>query len=73
MAAPRFKNVYVRFWGEDTDELALIAVGDGQTVFDDNYPELDDRVFFYFDNDDEYRAAFTADPDANFYITKEAP
>lgn len=69
----KYKEVYIRMWGYDTDELATVAIGDGTApLISTELEEWDDRIFYYFENDDEYREFFTADPTQDFYITQEA-
>ena len=37
---------------------ADVVVGDGSVVYDDNYPEYDDRIFFYFTDEEEFQLSF---------------
>lgn len=69
----KYKQVYVRMWGYDTDELTTVAIGDGSAPLTaTELEEWDERIFYYFENDDEYRDFFTADPTRDFFITQES-
>jgi hypothetical protein len=37
---------------------ADVVVGDGTVVYDDGYPEYDDRIFFYFHDEEEFQLSF---------------
>jgi len=39
-------------------EEVIVVVGDGKTVFDENY-SFDARVYFYFDNAEQFELAKT--------------
>jgi hypothetical protein len=39
-------------------EEVIVVVGDGKTVFDENY-DFDARVYFYFDNEQQFELAKT--------------
>lgn len=53
----------------DTDEVTVV-IGDGSVVYDDNYP-FDARVYFYFDNQEQFEKAKTEIlDDINFQIIK---
>lgn len=41
-------------------EDVTVAIGDGKTVFDENYP-MDARVYFYFDDLDHFKRAHLAE------------
>jgi hypothetical protein len=44
-------------WFDDTEtHTADIVVGDGMTVYDENY-DYDQRIFFYFHDEAEYEEA----------------
>lgn len=46
-------------WVEDSDGRVFevdVAIGDGTQVFDSDY-EYDERIFFYFEDEHEYRIA----------------
>lgn len=54
------RTVLVR-WVEDPDDMPFetdVVVGDGTQVFDEDY-EYDERIFFYFQNAEEYKVAFS--------------
>jgi hypothetical protein len=36
---------------------ADVVVGDGSVEFDENYPEYDERIFFYFTDEAEFTLA----------------
>ncbi len=51
----------------DTDEVTVV-IGDGSVVYDENYP-YDPRVYFYFDNREQFELAKTGIiQDINFQI-----
>lgn len=50
------KSVIVSFDPDEPTEEVIIAIGDGKTKFDDNYP-FDPRVYFYFENKAQYDTA----------------
>jgi hypothetical protein len=53
----------------DTDEV-LVVIGNGSVVYDDNY-DYDPRVYFYFDNREQFELAKTKIiQDINFQIIK---
>lgn len=43
---------------EEQIHTADIVVGDGTIVYDAEYDEYDDRIFFYFYDEEEYKLAF---------------
>ena len=53
-------------------ENVIVGIGDGSTVFDDDF-EFDSRVYYYFADEAEYRAAAfgTEETDLPFIIIKE--
>jgi hypothetical protein len=64
------RTVVADFGGGETDEVDVV-VGDGKTVFDDNYP-FDARIYFYFTNQAEYeKAKVEFDEMIGFTIVKE--
>ena len=54
------RRVLVR-WLDDPDGMPFetdVVVGDGKVAFDSEY-EYDERIFFYFQNAEEYKVAFS--------------
>lgn len=47
-------------WKDDADQTytADVVVGDGSVIFDDQYPDYDERIFFYFQDEKEFQSAF---------------
>jgi hypothetical protein len=48
-------------WLVDPDNeiyTADVVVGDGNTTYDDKYPEYDERIFFYFHDEEEFQLSF---------------
>jgi hypothetical protein len=47
-------------WTDDADHTywADVVVGDGTVVFDDKYDAYDARIFFYFEDDEEFQNYF---------------
>lgn len=54
----RLVDVDVLVYGENEPESMTVGIGDGNVVFDDDYP-FDPRVFYYFEDDAEFERAFT--------------
>jgi hypothetical protein len=54
--AIRYEFVDILFNGYDDTESVLVGIGDGNTVFDDNFP-LDDKVFYYFHDEADFEKA----------------
>jgi hypothetical protein len=53
----------------DTDEV-VVVIGDGSVAYDENY-DYDPRVYFYFDNREQFELAKTRIlDDINFQIIK---
>jgi hypothetical protein len=55
------RTVLVR-WVEEPDGMPFetdVVVGDGSVIYDDKYPEYDERIFFYFQDAEEYKVAFS--------------
>ena len=47
-------------WTDDIDHTytADVVVGDGTIVYDDKYEGYDERIFFYFEDDNEFQNYF---------------
>lgn len=58
-AKEEFVDVLVTWDDEqtDTDEVTVV-IGDGSVVYDENYP-YDPRVYFYFENREQFELAKT--------------
>jgi hypothetical protein len=53
----------------DTDEV-VVAIGDGSVAYDEDFP-FDPRVYFYFDNREQFELAKTkVIEDINFQILR---
>lgn len=60
-------------WGKGTSEEQVdVVIGDGKTVFDEDFP-FDARIFFYFHDDAEFQKAKgkTILPDIGFRVLAE--
>ena len=52
-------------------EEVLLVIGDGNVVFDENFP-YDERVYFHFDNAQQYETAKTTMmDDVGFIVLRE--
>ena len=54
------RTVLIR-WVDEPDDMPFevdVVVGDGEVLFDEDY-EYDERIFFYFQNREEYKVAFS--------------
>jgi len=52
-------------------EEAILVIGDGSVVFDEDY-DYDPRVYFYFDNVEQYeKAKTTLMDDVGFIVLRE--
>lgn len=54
------RTVLIR-WVDEPDGMPFevdVVVGDGTQVFDEDY-EYDERIFFYFQDAEEYKLAFS--------------
>lgn len=58
--AIRYEFVDILFEGEDEPESTLVGIGDGKTIFDEDFPS-DGKVFYYFEDEAEFEEAH--DPD----------
>jgi hypothetical protein len=58
--AIRYENVEILFYGEESSETRLVGIGDGNTVFDENF-EFDDKVFYYFHDEADFAEAHNPD------------
>ena len=69
-----YKTVVINWYDEpeDTEMEVDVVIGDGKTVFDENFP-YDNRIFFYFHDKAEFESAKTDKPDAGveFRILRE--
>lgn len=69
-----YKTVVINWYDDpkDTEMEVDVVIGDGKTVFDENFP-YDARIFFYFHDNAEYESAKTDTPDAGveFRILRE--
>jgi hypothetical protein len=68
-ATEEFVDVLITWDTEqtDTDEV-VVAIGDGSVAYDEDYP-YDPRVYFYFDNREQFEKALTGIvEDINFQI-----
>ena len=65
----QYVDVLITWDKEQTDtEEVLVAIGDGSVAFDENYP-FDPRVYFYFENQEQFELAKTGIvEDINFQI-----
>jgi hypothetical protein len=54
--AIRYEDVEILFYGEESSESRLVGIGDGSTVFDENF-EFDDKVFYYFHDEADFEKA----------------
>ena len=55
-----FRDVVVQFMEDANDLLEVtVVVGDGVTVYDENF-EYDNRVFFYFQDEAEFAEAWNS-------------
>ncbi len=55
------RTVLVR-WLDDPDWMPFetdVVVGNGSIVYDEKYDAYDERIFFYFQNAEEYKVAFS--------------
>jgi hypothetical protein len=55
------RTVLVR-WVEEPDGMPFetnVIVGDGTIVYNDEYDDYDERIFFYFQDAEEYKVAFS--------------
>ena len=73
METIRYEFVDILFDGYDDTESVLVGIGDGNTVFDEDFP-LDGKVFYYFHDESEFQQA--QDPSNcpsmfDFYIPTE--
>jgi hypothetical protein len=60
MMIEEIRTIKYRWVIEPDGEIhtADVVVGDGSVVYDDNYPEYDDRIFFYFTDEEEFQLSF---------------
>ena len=54
--AIRYEVVEILFDRYDDTESVLVGIGDGNTVFDENF-EFDDKVFYYFHDEADFEKA----------------
>lgn len=54
--AIRYEFIDILFDGYDDTESVLVGIGDGNTVFDEDFP-LDGKVFYYFHDESEFQQA----------------
>lgn len=64
-----FRDVTV-MWREPLNDVTeefdvTVVVGDGSVVFDDDF-DFDERVFYYFENEEEFEAHKVSTP-GNFF------
>ena len=46
-------------WNDDmSHHIGDVVVGDGTIIYDADYDEYDDRIFFYFQDEEEFQLAF---------------
>lgn len=52
------------YWNDDIRHTytADVVVGDDSVIFDDQYPDYDERIFFYFQNEEEFENTFEGQP-----------
>jgi len=70
-ATEEFVDVLITWDTEqtDTDEV-VVAIGDGSVAYDEDFP-FDPRVYFYFDNREQFELAKTkVIEDINFQILR---
>jgi hypothetical protein len=62
--AQTFKTITFH-WNESPTEVesADVVLGDGSEYFDDKYEEYDERIFFYFHDEQELELAKTGNAD----------
>jgi hypothetical protein len=64
----RYEDVTLRWHDTPNKEFhALVVVGDGSTDFDETF-DYDERVFFYFHDDEEFDRAREGDDEFEFQI-----
>ena len=71
--AIRYEDVEILFDGEDSSETQFVGIGDGNTVFDEDFP-FDSRVFYYFHDEAEFARAHNPDnfpSEFDFIITSD--
>ena len=71
METGEYVDVLVTWDNEQTDtEEVTVVVGDGSVAYDEDYP-FDPRVYFYFDNREQFELAKTGIIEhINFQILK---
>lgn len=55
-----FRDVVIEEYGYDKPQVVTVVVGDGVTVYDEDFP-YDHRVFFYFTDEAEFLEAWADD------------
>lgn len=77
MEEQRFQNVMIKMWGEEKPQYVVVSIG-GDLSDTENF-EYDNMLYFYFEDEAQYRSAFAEGWDdgfseqgeSQFYILKE--
>lgn len=62
-----FRDVTIKWLEDDHIFGATVVVGDGQTEYNETF-DYDDRVFFYFHDEAEFKAYKTPQEGADFMV-----
>lgn len=57
-------------WTDDIDHtyMADVVVGDGTIVYDDKYEGYDARIFFYFEDEEEFESYFEGGDNVDEFV-----